>query len=193
MEIIKNNRLTEDAKTEMTEITKNNSQKILTFLLNDELYGFEISCVKEVIEYVQSTNITGIPLTPNYIAGVINLRGEVTPVIDLKAKFSNSTSNVTKRTCIIITDIKDDDESVPIGVMIDAVNAVVDIRNDDIGETPGFGAKIPPEFISGITKFKNSFIILLNINRVLNIHELSEFRDSNELTETLMLSNTEIL
>lgn len=150
-------------------------RKFLTFLLRNELYGIDITSVREVIEYIQATSITRIPLTPNFIGGVINLRGEVTPVIDLSARFFNIISDITKRTCIAILEMEDEDENIAVGIIIDAVNAVVDIPLSGIEETPQFGAKIRSDFIKGIGKLNDKFIVLLNPATILNIKELSDF------------------
>lgn len=157
-------------------IAEEDCRKFLTFLLRNELYGIDITSVREVIEYIQATSITRIPLTPNYIGGVINLRGEVTPVIDLSARFFNITSDITKRTCIAILEMEDEDENIAVGIIIDAVNAVVDIPVSAIEETPGFGAKLRSDFINGIGTLNDKFIILLNPDNILNIKELSDFK-----------------
>lgn len=163
--------------------------KYLTFHIGKELYGIEINNVKEVIEYLQSVNITRIPLTPNFIAGVINLRGEVTPVIDLNARFFNNKSVINKRTCIVIINVEDTDEKITLGVMIDSVDAVVDIPDGDIEATPPLGAKIRADFISGIGKIEGKFVILLNINTVLNIEDLSNFNLLYEGANSLLVTN----
>ena len=170
-----------------------NSSKYLIFLIGSELYGIDIKDIREVIEYNQLNNITRIPMVPEYIRGVINLRGEVLPVIDLSSRFYNQKNDITKRTCIIIFEIKDVDEKMLIGGMIDAVSAVIDISQDEIDPTPEFGAKIRSDFISGIGQDNEEFIILLNIDKVLDINELSNFNFLNDVNNSLLVSKSEEL
>lgn len=159
----------------------------LTFILGNELYGFEVSNIREVIEYSQITSITHIPRVPEYIKGVINLRGEVMPVVDLTYRFYNHKNNITRRTCVVIVELTDEEEIIHIGAMIDAVNSVINISSDDIEPPMGFSANMRPEFIQGIGKTGNNFIVLLNIRKVLDIEELSNFEDYNE-RESLHIS-----
>ena len=181
----------EDVKTETTKNVKseNNYMQYLTFLLGNELYGFEVKNIREVIEYNQITSITEIPMVPEYIKGVINLRGEVVPVVDLSSRFYGYRSDITRRTCISIIEVEDDSDTVLVGSMIDAVNAVIDMSLDDIETTMGFGAKIRSDFIKGIGKADDKFIILLNLDKVLDIDDLSSFEDFDEDSSALLLSS----
>ena len=159
------------AKYDESEI-KSNTRQFLTFLLGNEVYGVEVKNVREVIEY---ENVYKIPVVPKYIRGVINLRGEVVPVIDLSYRFYSRKSEVTKLSCIVIVEIESDGDPVLIGFVIDSINAVVAIPEDSIDPTPGFGAKIRGDYIDGVGKMDGKFIILLSVNRVLDIEELSGF------------------
>ena len=160
----------------------------LTFALGKEFYGMAVKNIREVIEYSQIAYITHIPMVPDYIKGVINLRGEVVPVIDLSSRFYGHKSNITRRTCIIIIEIENNNDMFLLGAMIDAVNSVVDIPSNDIDPTPEFGARIRSNFISGIGKASDKFIILLNINNVLDIDELSSFEKLDDGSDALLLS-----
>ncbi|MDY6934138.1 MAG: chemotaxis protein CheW [Spirochaetota bacterium] len=178
----------EKERSEEATQCENDIEQYLTFHLGDELYGFKVNNIREVIEYNQISSVTQIPLVPEYIKGVINLRGEVVPVIDLSMRFYNHMNEITRRTCIVMIEVEDEGEIILVGAMIDAVNAVVDILPDDIESTMGFGAKIRSDFISGIGKIDDDkFVILLNLNRVLNIDDISNFGESDTDLNTLML------
>ncbi len=169
-----------------------NYSQYLTFLLGYELYGFEVSGIREVIEYNQIKSITHIPLAPKYIKGVINLRGEVMPVIDLSYRFYGTVSGITRRTCVAIIELLDD-EIVHIGAMIDAVNAVINISPDNIEPALGFSAKIRPNFIHGIGKMGDDFIILLDLQQTMNIEELSNFDNQVDIKSKIISNNKPII
>jgi purine-binding chemotaxis protein CheW len=137
----------------------------LTFMLGGEVFAIGILVIKEIIEY---SGLTAVPMMPDFIRGVINLRGAVVPVMDLMARFGKQAGGVTKRTCIVIVEMDCGDEQQVIGVIVDAVNAVVDIARSEIEPAPSFGARIQSEFIEGMGKIDGGFIILLNVNRVLS-------------------------
>ena len=134
--------------------------KYLTFSLGREDYGLEILKVREIIGIM---NITAVPQVPEYVKGVINLRGKVIPVIDLRLKFKMPPIEITAETCIIIINLKD----VMIGIIIDQVKEVLDIKQDRIEATPNFGANVHTDYILGIGKVNDSVKILLNIERIL--------------------------
>jgi purine-binding chemotaxis protein CheW len=144
----------------------------LTFKVGNEIYGVDVASVREVINYEK---VYPIPVVPDYIRGVINLRGEVVPVIDLSCRFYGRKSVETRMTSIVIMEINSDGDMMHIGVIIDAINAVQDIHPGQIEHTPEFGSKIRADFISGVGKTEGKFIILLNIPMVLNVSELSDF------------------
>ncbi len=147
------------AKKEVTE------GKFLTFVLGSEEYGIEILRVREIIGLM---DITTVPQTPDYMKGVINLRGKVIPVIDLRLKFSMSEEEHTKETCIIVTEVN----NASIGIIVDSVSEVLDIKCGEIEEAPSFGQGIDTSFIMGLGKTKKKIIILLDIERVLSSEAL---------------------
>lgn len=141
----------------------------LTFMLGGEVFAIGILAIKEIIEY---SGLTVVPMMPDCIRGVINLRGAVVPVMDLMARFGKEAGAVTKRTCIVIVETAAGDEQQVIGVIVDAVNAVVEIAPSEIEPAPSFGARISSDFIEGMGKISGRFIILLNVNRVLSGEEM---------------------
>ncbi len=140
-------------------------EKFLTFNLGKEEYGIEIPKVREIIGLVESTTV---PQTPDYIKGVINLRGKVIPVIDLRLKFSMPEVEYTQETCIIVVDVN----SVQVGIIVDSVSEVMDIKRDEIEETTNIGQGIDTNFINGLSEKNGKIIILLNIEKVLSFEEL---------------------
>lgn len=145
--------------------------KYLTFKLAEEEYGLEILKVQEII---QMQPVTRVPRTPSYVRGVINLRGKVIPVVELRQKFGFESIADTERTCIIVVQISTGTRQIVTGVIIDEVKEVLDIRAEDIEETPSFGSDVASEFILGIGKVGTSVKILLDIDRVLSENDLSE-------------------
>ena len=154
----------------------------LTFMLGGEAFAIGILRVKEIIEY---HNITPVPMMPDCVRGVINLRGAVVPVIDLLARFGKASSAVSKRTCIVIVEVEAEGERQVIGVVVDAVNEVLDIAAADIEPAPAFGAKIRTDFIQGMGKVKGKFVILLDADKVLSLSELGAFAQLGS-TETAL-------
>ena len=142
----------------------------LTFNLAGEMYAVGILNVKEIIEY---GHLTEIPMMPSFVRGVINLRGAVVPVIDLAARFGGSATTVQRRTCIVIVEILQEDTKQDIGIMVDAVSEVLEIVAADIEAAPAFGAKIRTDFIAGMGKVNQKFVIILNIQKVLSVDEMA--------------------
>lgn len=142
----------------------------LTFLVNDEMLGVDILNVKEIIQY---GNLTAIPMMPAFVRGVINLRGAVVPVIDLSARLGGKPTTVGKRTCIVILEIREGDIEQDIGLVVDAVSAVLEIPGSEIEPAPSFGARIRTDFIAGMGKVAGKFVILLDISRVLSVEEIA--------------------
>jgi len=145
------------------------TEKYLTFSLGDEQYGLDILRVREIIGLM---DITKVPRTPQFIRGVINLRGKVIPVIDLRKKFEMESVDDTDQTCIIVADIERESSTLQMGIIVDSVSEVLDIEKDNIDEAPTFGADISTTFIKGIAKTKGGVKILLNIEEVLTAVEL---------------------
>jgi len=149
----------------------NSVQQFLTFVLSDEVYGIGILHIREIIEYA---NLTVVPLMPDFISGVINLRGNVVPVVNLARRFEQKPKDIGKRTSIVIIDIQDnDEESVEIGIVVDIVNEVIELADSEIAAPPTFGTKIRADFIQGMGKIDDKLMILLDVNHVLSIEELS--------------------
>lgn len=156
-----------DSKNEVGEKLQG---KYLTFRLADEEYGLEILKVQEII---QMQTVTRVPRTPEYVRGVINLRGKVIPVIDLRRKFGFSASDDTGKTCIIVVQISSGaDNVIVMGIIIDEVREVLDIRAENIEETPSFGSSINTDFIMGMGKMNGNVKILLDIDKVLSVQEI---------------------
>ncbi len=151
------------------------SGKYLTFMLGDEEYGLEILRVREIIGLM---SITEVPRTPPYVRGVINLRGKIIPVVDLRVKFGMETVDVTEETCIIVVDIILNEEQIEMGILVDKVSEVLDIESEDIEDAPAFGTGFDSGFILGMAKVKESVKILLNISSVLNSDEVLQMADS---------------
>ncbi len=142
----------------------------LTFSLRGEMFAVGILNVREIIEY---GNITTIPMMPDFIRGVINLRGAVVPVIDLSARFGNGVTEVGRRTCIVIIEIAADDFTHEVGIVVDAVSEVMEIPAGDIEPPPSFGAKIRADFIAGMARGQGKFVIILAIDRVLSVDDIA--------------------
>lgn len=161
----------------MSNLAENNEQALtgsvqqfLTFLLNDEDYGIDILHIREIIEY---GNVTTVPLMPDFIAGVINLRGSVVPVVTLAKRFEQKPNPITKKSSIIIVEVSDDDTHMEIGIIVDIVNEVIELSSSDIAAAPTFGTKIRADFIKGMGKIDDKLMVLLDVGHVLSIDELS--------------------
>lgn len=142
----------------------------LTFLLGGEMFAVGILNIKEIIEY---GSVTEIPMVPPFIRGVINLRGAVVPVIDLASRFGGKRSEISRRTCIVIIELADNDERQDIGVVVDAVSEVLEIPATEIEPPPAFGARIRADFIKGMGKVNGKFVILLEVDKVLSVDEIA--------------------
>ncbi len=143
--------------------------KYLTFTLNEEEYGIGILKVKEIIGMMP---ITSVPRTPEFVKGVINLRGKVIPVMDLRLKFNMGEIPYTDRTCIIVVEIDSQDSTVLIGIVVDAVSEVLNIVEDEIEAAPTFGSNLDIDYILGMAKMEGGVKILLDIDRVLSAQEI---------------------
>lgn len=151
--------------------TINKTGKYLTFMLEREEYGIGILKVKELIEMMP---ITSVPRTPDFVKGVINLRGKVIPIVDLRLKFNMEVVLYSDRTCIIVVEIDSDAETVLIGIVVDAVSEVLNIKKEEIEDTPTFGIKLNTDYILGMAKTEGRVKILLNIDKVLSTEEIEE-------------------
>lgn len=160
----------------------------LTFMLGGEVFAIGILAVKEIIEF---GGLTEVPMMPAFIRGVINLRGAVVPVMDLSARFGKEPTAVTKRTCIVIVEFVAPEERQVIGVVVDAVNAVLEITATEIEPAPKFGAKIRSDFIDGMGKLNGKFVILLNVANVLSMEEMGALSDFGSNAQTLLPASAE--
>lgn len=170
----------ESAMHNKTGSVDHRAGKYLTFRLANEEYGLEILKVREIIGLME---ITKVPKTPEYIRGVINLRGKVIPVLELRLKFGMESKQDTEETCIIVVDIASEAGSVLMGILVDAVSEVLDIQPDEIEDPPSFGAGFDTRFILGIGKVRNTVKLLLDIDRVLTGVEMSGMDDIGEAQE----------
>ena len=148
---------------------KNKEGKYLTFSLAGEEYGIAILKVKEIIGMM---SITSVPQTPEFVKGVINLRGKVIPVVDLRLKFGMEETEYTERTCIIVVEIVGQAGTVLMGIVVDSVSEVLNIIGEEIEDTPSFGTKLNTEYILGMAKMEGGVKILLDIDRVLSTEEI---------------------
>ncbi len=146
------------------------ASQYLTYSLGDEVFAMDIRAVREIIQY---SAMTVVPLMPQFVRGVINLRGSVVPVIDLQSRFGRDTARVGKKTCIIIFDASQAGEKIELGLMVDSVSEVVDIADADIEPPPQFGTTIRRDFIRGMGKLGGKFIVILEPERALDIEDMA--------------------
>ena len=149
----------------------------LTFTLEDETFAVEVANVREVLDYI---TITKVPRTPDFMRGVINLRGAVVPVVDMRARFGMPQIEDTVDTCIIVMEISYDGESTVIGAVADSVNEVFDVSSDNIEPPPQIGTSLDLDFIKGMGKYNEQFIIILDINMVFSDLELETVKEISE-------------
>ena len=149
-----------------------NVGQYLTFVLGGEIYALGILNIKEIIDY---DCLTEVPMMPVFVCGVLNLRGRVVPIIDLLARFGKGKTHIHKRTAIVIVETvnRKDEVAQDIGIIVDAVNEMVDISREDVEPPPNFGTGIRPDFISGMAKRNAGFVILLNVDKVLSVAEIA--------------------
>ena len=144
--------------------------QLLTFVLDDEIFAVEIDRVREVLEF---HGVTKVPKVPDFMRGVINLRGNVVPVVDLKMKFGIGQTEKSVNTCVIIAELSIDGDSVVLGCLADAVREVVDLDQDSIEPPPKIGTRLDTQFIKGMGKLNDSFVILLDIDKIFSAGELA--------------------
>jgi purine-binding chemotaxis protein CheW len=159
------------------ELIKDSNQ-YLSFNLKDEVFALDISRVREVLEF---DKVTRVPQVPEFMRGVINLRGRVVPVVDMKLKFGMGETDKTVNTCIIIVELTIDDEMTVLGAMADSVKEVIQLEPDEIEPAPRIGTHLNTEFIKGMGKKDEEFIIILNINKVFSLEELTIVKESQKV------------
>lgn len=152
--------------------------QFLTFTLGEEVFAMDIRTVREIIQYGPMTTV---PLMPGFVRGVINLRGAVVPVIDLQARFGRAVASVGKKTCIVIFDAVRDGERVELGLMVDAVSEVIEIAAGQIEPPPNFGTAVRRDFIRGMGKVANRFVIILEPDRAFDVNEMAGLCESAQL------------
>ena len=162
--------LVKSGKHELAATMEEQAQQYLTFLLGGEMFAIGILNIKEIIEYGQ---LTEVPMMPEFIRGVINLRGAVVPVVDLSARFGRKRTEITRRTCIVIIEVESGEDKHDVGVVVDSVSEVLEIPAGEIEPAPSFGAKIRADFIAGMGKVGGKFVILLSVNNVLSLDDLA--------------------
>ena len=151
--------------------------QFLTFRLEQELFALDIGKVREVLDF---TSITKVPQTPDYMRGVINLRGSVVPVVDLRLKFGMTLAEKTVNTCVIIVEVEMDGEKVVMGAMADAVQEVLDLEPDQIEPPPRIGVQLNTDFIRGMGKHAEQFIIILDIDKVFTMDEMELVQEQRQ-------------
>ena len=157
-------------------------RQYLTFTLDDELFAVDVAKVREVLDF---TNITKIPRTPEYMRGVINLRGSVVPVIDLRLKFGMSKTENKINTCIIVLEIKLEEETIILGALADSVQEVFELEPEQIEPAPKFGTKFRAEFLRGMGKREDNFIMILDMDKVFSSDELAIVQQSENVSEVV--------
>jgi purine-binding chemotaxis protein CheW len=147
------------------------TQQFLTLTLGEELFALPIEHIREIIEF---GGLTAIPLMPAFLRGVINLRGAVVPVLDLAVRFGREQTVIARRTCIVIVEVMQDGDTQLLGIIVDAVNAVLTVDPRQVEPRPAFGARIRTDFIAGILNHNEQFIVILDIQQVLSVSEIAE-------------------
>jgi purine-binding chemotaxis protein CheW len=158
-----------------TDVITDKEGKYLTFTLAGEEYGIGILKIKEIIGMMP---VTRVPQTPEFVKGVINLRGRVIPVIDLRLRFGMEAIAYTERTCIIVLEIEGESGTVMLGIVVDAVSEVLNIKTEEIEDTPTFGRGLNTEYILGMAKMEGGVKILLDIDRVLSSEEIAQWENA---------------
>jgi purine-binding chemotaxis protein CheW len=170
--------LAESAETQSVKAGSRREGKYLTFTLSNEEYGIGILKIKEIIGIMP---ITSVPQTPEFVKGVINLRGKAIPIIDLRLRFGMEAMDYTERTCIIVVEIDYEAGQTMIGVVVDSVSEVLNIKAEEIEDTPTLGAKLKTDYILGMAKIESGVKILLDINKVLTEEEFSLLESASSL------------
>ena len=154
----------------MTDTEIKETRQYLTFKLDEEVFAIDVAKVREVLDF---TSITKIPRTPDYMSGVINLRGSVVPVVDLRLCFEMTKTNKTVNTCIVVVEVLLDGEPTVIGALADSVEEVIDLEPEQIQPAPRLGTSIKTDFIRGMGKRDAQFLMILDIDRVFSADELA--------------------
>jgi purine-binding chemotaxis protein CheW len=170
-------RFNKGKETTMSVAEISETTQYLTFKLEDEVFALDIAKVREVLEY---TTVTKVPRTPDFMCGVINLRGGVVPVVNMRLKFGLADAEKTVNTCIIIVEMNVDGETTVLGALADSVQEVMDLEADQIEPAPKIGTRLRTEFIKGMGKHDSKFIMILDIDKVFSADELALVQDAGE-------------
>ena len=162
----------------MRENHEFSSQQYVTFSLGDELFGVEVSRTREILSVAP---VTKVPQTPEYLLGVINIRGQVVPVVDMRLKLGIEARDESEDTCIVVVEVNIDDELITVGALADAVREVLEVRSDQIEPPPRLGTRLNTDYINGMGNVDEQFMILLNIDRIFNSDEILLVKDASEL------------
>ncbi|MCX6598096.1 MAG: chemotaxis protein CheW [Acidobacteria bacterium] len=157
----------------MSVVSITEVRQYLTFKLDSDVFALDVATVREVLDF---TTVTKIPRTPEFMRGVINLRGSVVPVVDLRLAFGMSATEKTVNTCIIVVEVRLDGEAAIIGALADSVEEVIDMEPDQIEPAPSIGTSIRIDFIQGMGKRENNFLMILDIDRVFSAEQLAGLR-----------------
>jgi len=177
-----------NSNDELMSTEHNYVKKYLTFLLSDKSYAISILRINEIIEYGV---VTPIPRMPDFICGAINLRGSVVPVIDLQERLDKGKSAISNRSCIVIVEMKFSNDTLNIGLIVDAVSRVMDFKASEIETAPSFGGSIETDFIEGMGKVNEEFVVILNIDRVLSLDNLTKIAKTDLQPTIRLINNTE--
>jgi purine-binding chemotaxis protein CheW len=159
----------------MSVSTITETVQYLTFKLADEIFALDVAKVREILEY---TSITKVPQTPEFMRGVINLRGSVVPVIDMRLKFGMSTTEQTINTCIIVVEVTLDGDTTVLGALADSVQEVVEMEPELIEPAPHIGTRLNTDFIKGMGKHEDQFVMILDIDKVFSESEMASLQDA---------------
>ena len=155
----------------------NGTRQYLTFQLDEEVFAIDVANVREILEY---NSVTRVPRSPEYMRGVINLRGSVVPVFDMRLKFGVTGTQKTINTCIVVVEVSYEGEDVIIGALVDSVQEVFELEADQIEPAPKIGTHLRTEFIRGMGKRDETFIIILDIDKVFSIEEITSIQEMTE-------------
>ena len=150
--------------------SKHEMQQFVSFTLGDEVFAVDVAKAREILGYVP---VTRVPQTPDFMLGVINLRGSVVPVVDLRLKFGMPTAERTVDTCVIVIEIAIEGDTTTVGILVDSVQEVLDLATDQIEPPPRLGTKLKVEFIKGMGKVNDDFLIILDIDRIFSVDEFA--------------------
>lgn len=156
------------------------TNQYLTFMLEEEVFALDIHKVREVLDF---STVTKVPRTPEFMRGVINLRGTVVPVVDMRLKFGMARTEKTVNTCIIIVELVVSGETVVVGAMADSVREVIDLEPEQIEPAPRIGTSLQTDFIRGMGKHNDNFIIILDIDAVFSTDELADLAEAGDLPQ----------